>query len=64
MATQHQKPWWEQPSLSPSEPDFDPEREHLRAELARSWRARLDERRERLARSRGHDSHHEPPAAA
>jgi hypothetical protein len=66
MATRHQTPWWEQPGLSPSEPEFDAEREHLRAEMARSWQARLDERHERLARGRGHgpDSRHEPPAAA
>jgi hypothetical protein len=64
MATQHQPPWWEQPSLSPSEPEFDSEREHLRAELARSWNARLNERRERLARVHGSDPRDDSPAAA
>ncbi len=63
MAITEKQPWWERPGPSPSAPDFDPEREHLRAELARSWQSRLDERRERLAHRAASDSD-EPPTAA
>lgn len=63
MAVTEKQPWWERPGPSPSEPEFDAEREHLRAELARSWPARLDERRERRARLAATEAH-EPPTAA
>jgi hypothetical protein len=63
MAITEKQPWWERPGPSPSAPEFDPEREHLRAELARSWQARLDERRERRAHRAVTDSP-EPPTAA
>jgi len=63
MAITEKQPWWERPGPAPSEPEFDPEREHLRAELARSWPARLDERRERRARRTAAESA-EPPSAA
>jgi hypothetical protein len=44
MTKQQQKrPWWELPPKSPGEPDYRSEREWLRAELARAWRALLDE---------------------
>ncbi len=33
----HGKPWWEQPAKAPHEAEFESEREHLRAELARAW---------------------------
>ena len=40
MAWQDTKqPWWERPAKAPGEPHYEPEREHLRAELARAWRA-------------------------
>jgi hypothetical protein len=42
MANQMQ-PWWEQPAKRPSEAEFESEQEHLRAELARAWRARRDD---------------------
>lgn len=35
----HKQPWWELPAKSPGEPRYVREREHLRAELARAWRA-------------------------
>ncbi len=34
-----QRPWWERPAKAPGEPQYEPEREHLRAELARARRA-------------------------
>jgi len=44
MARQeHQTPWWERPAKSPGEAQYEPEREHLRAELARAWRADVNE---------------------
>jgi hypothetical protein len=44
MTKQQQKrPWWELPPKSPGEPDYRSEREWLRAELSRAWRALLDE---------------------
>ncbi len=64
MATTEKQPWWERPGPSPSEPEFDAERERLRAELARSWPARLDERRERRARRVAGTDSYEPPTAA
>ena len=40
MARQEEKrPWWERPATAPGEPHYEPEREHLRAELARARRA-------------------------
>jgi hypothetical protein len=33
------KPWWEQRPKAPGEGGFEAERERLRAELARAWRA-------------------------
>jgi hypothetical protein len=42
MARQEQQqPWWERPAKAPGEPQYEPKREHLRAELARAWRADL-----------------------
>ena len=64
MGITEKQPWWERPGPSPTEPEFDPERERLRAELARSWPARLDERRERRTPSRTVTDSPEPPAAA
>ena len=50
MTKQQQKqPWWELPPKSPGEPDYRSEREWLRAELARAWRALLDGRDEPAA---------------
>jgi hypothetical protein len=63
MTITEKQPWWERPGPSPSEPEFDAEREHLRAELARSWPARLDERRELRARRIAAEAS-EPPSAA
>lgn len=46
MATGHLQPWWEQPAKSPADAGFEAKREHLRAELARAWRAaRLERQR-------------------
>ncbi len=36
---EQQRPWWERPAKAPGEPHYEPEREHLRAELARARRA-------------------------
>jgi hypothetical protein len=36
---EHHKPWWERPAMTPGQPQYEPQREHLRAELARAWRA-------------------------
>jgi hypothetical protein len=33
------KPWWEQRPKAPGDGEFEAERERLRAELARAWRA-------------------------
>lgn len=33
------KPWWEQRPKTPGDGEFEAERERLRAELARAWRA-------------------------
>jgi hypothetical protein len=45
MARQdQQQPWWERPARSPGEPEYVREREQLRAELARAWRADGEER--------------------
>ena len=55
MARQEEKrkPWWERPAKSPGEPQYEREREQLRAELARAWRAGGTERGRRQARRRG-----------
>ena len=36
---EQEQPWWERPARSPGEPRYVRERERLRAELARAWRA-------------------------
>jgi len=52
VATHEEKPWWElEAKLPPHEERFEAERERLRAERARGWRARLDERERRRART-------------
>jgi hypothetical protein len=35
----YHKPWWEQRPKTPGDGEFEAERERLRAELARAWRA-------------------------
>jgi hypothetical protein len=54
MGKHKQQPWWELPPKSPGEPEYRSEREWLRAELARAWRAVLD----------GADEHHGRTAPA
>jgi hypothetical protein len=41
----HAKPWWEQPAKAPHDAEFEPEQEHLRAELARAWGVIADAQR-------------------
>jgi hypothetical protein len=48
--SEQQKPWWELPAASPEDPHFKPERERLRAELARAWRARGNQHERRQER--------------
>jgi hypothetical protein len=49
MATHDLQPWWERPAKSPTEAEFEPERERLRAEMARAWKARVDDCQRRRA---------------
>lgn len=49
MATPETTPWWELPGRQPTQEGHEAERERLRAELARAWRARLHERDQRRA---------------
>jgi hypothetical protein len=52
MATHEEKPWWELAGEPPPhEARFDEDRERLRAERARNWRAGVDERERRRART-------------
>jgi|GEM_PF-3755071 len=58
MARQeHREPWWELPAKRPGEPHYVRERERLRAELARAWRAAGE-------RERGRVTYRSRPAAA
>jgi hypothetical protein len=50
---EHTEPWWERPAKVPGEPHYEPEREHLRAELARARRADLASEAAREARGWG-----------
>jgi len=59
---EQQRPWWERPATAPGEPHYKPEREHLRAELARARRAEATLRPRRDNRPWGDPRR--PPAAA